>query len=302
MAKSPVGGSRAYLKGRIGSDVYSLGKDGKGKRQQVVRALAEQVSNPRSESQMVGRMIMSTVMQAAKTLGAIIDHSFDNVPVGQPSVSEFIRRNYAILKDGAGIYNAYQEKGAKENAYVVSQGKAQWPSGTLVGQNENSEGTAFGMWGVTLPVLPKGSTVGDVRAMLQVGSAEDYITIIGGEDFKIVRFQVNPNLSDDTPLYDYDTTDPVENLFVVDEVRGQAFEQINAYNESGADKEEVWIGIKVAYLDATNFGAIISKKVNGKWQHSACQLHAITSGTPNYSTALATYPTGAEMFLNGGEL
>ena len=87
MAKSPVGGSRAMLKGRIGSDVYSVGKDGKGRRQQVVRSLAEQVSNPRTQAQMEGRMIMSTVMQAVAGLSAIIDHSFDGIANGQPSIS-----------------------------------------------------------------------------------------------------------------------------------------------------------------------------------------------------------------------
>ena len=47
---------------------------------------------------MRGRMIMSTIMQAVSSMSAVIDHSFDNVPVGQPNVSEFIRRNYAAVK------------------------------------------------------------------------------------------------------------------------------------------------------------------------------------------------------------
>lgn len=46
MAKSKSGGTRSYIRGKIGADVYSVGKDGKGKRQQVVRSLAEQVANP----------------------------------------------------------------------------------------------------------------------------------------------------------------------------------------------------------------------------------------------------------------
>ena len=68
MAKSKNGGSRAYIRGRIGSDVYSVGKDGMGKKQQVVRSLAVQVTNPRSQSQMFNRMIMSTVMQGVSAL------------------------------------------------------------------------------------------------------------------------------------------------------------------------------------------------------------------------------------------
>lgn len=302
MAKSPVGGSRAYLKGRIGSDVYSLGKDGKGKRQQVVRALAEQVSNPRSESQMVGRMIMSTVMQAAKKLGVIIDHSFDNVPAGQPSVSEFIRRNYAALKAGTGVYNSYQEKGAKSNAYVVSQGKAQWPAGTIVGQDPNDDSLSFGAWGIVLPLLPKGSTVGDLRAALGLGSSDDYFTIISGVDFKIVRFQINPELADSAKLFDYDEAEEIANLFVIDSIDGVGVTHVCPFTKNGTDVEEISMNISQAGIDAENFGAIVSRKVNGKWQHSSCTLHTPVVTTPNYATALATYPTGAEMFLNGGDL
>ena len=42
MAKSKNGGTRSFIRGRIGSDVYSVGKVGKGARQPVVRSLAEQ--------------------------------------------------------------------------------------------------------------------------------------------------------------------------------------------------------------------------------------------------------------------
>ena len=73
-------------------------KDGKGKKQQVVRALAETVKNPQTIAQMRGRMIMSTVMQAQSAMAYIVDHSFDGVPAGQPSISEFIRRNYELIK------------------------------------------------------------------------------------------------------------------------------------------------------------------------------------------------------------
>ena len=37
MARSKNGGTRAYIRGRIGSDVYSVGKNSKGYKQQVVR-------------------------------------------------------------------------------------------------------------------------------------------------------------------------------------------------------------------------------------------------------------------------
>ena len=133
MAKAKSGGTRSFLRGRVGSDVYSIGKDAKGNKQQIVRSLAESVANPQTLAQMRGRMIMSTIMQAVSSMAAIIDHSFDNVPAGQPNVSEFIRRNYALVKADVAAHpasgnefglNKYGEKGVKQGAYVVSGGSA----------------------------------------------------------------------------------------------------------------------------------------------------------------------------------
>ena len=93
MAKSKSGGTRSMIRGRVGSDVYSIGKNANGKKQQIVRSLAETVANPQTIAQMRGRMIMSTVMQAQSALKPIIDHSFDNVVGVQPNLSEFIKRN-----------------------------------------------------------------------------------------------------------------------------------------------------------------------------------------------------------------
>ena len=117
--------------------MYSIGKNAKGKKQQVVRSLAETVANPQTIAQMRGRMIMSTIMQAQSALKPIIDHSFDNVVGVQPNLSEFIRRNYALIKADVAAnpssgnafgLNAYQEKGVKQGAYIISDGKAAVPA------------------------------------------------------------------------------------------------------------------------------------------------------------------------------
>lgn len=299
MAKSPVGGSRAFLKGRVGSDVYSLGKDGKGKRQQVVRSLAEEVANPRTVSQMANRMIMSTVMQAVKFLNPVIDHSFDGVPVGQPSISEFIRRNYAVLKAGNGEYNEYQEKGAKRNALVVSVGKAKWPAGVSFGQCTDDDSDCYGKYCVNINFVGAAHTVGDLRALLQAGSADDYITVVnlnptGQYTQAIARFRVNPALADSTAI-----TGDTDNLFVV--------EGNFNYSKVGIVVDDTDAGYVLISLTAGNsnqargIGAILSTKKNGAWAHTSCTLQC--SGVEsNYATALATYPVGAEQFLNGGSL
>lgn len=129
MARSKSGGTRSYIRGKIGADVYCVGKDGKGSRQQVVRSLAEQVANPQTNPQMVQRMLMNSVAQLTHALKPIIDHSFAGIPAGQPSISHF--RSLALDAYKADSvkaepefgYVAWKEK-LNPNAYVkISSGK-----------------------------------------------------------------------------------------------------------------------------------------------------------------------------------
>jgi hypothetical protein len=288
MAKSKNGGTRAYLKGRIGSDVYSIGKDGKGNRQQVVRSLAEQVSNPRSESQMFGRMIMSTVMQAVSQLSPIIDHSFDGIAKGQPSISEFIRRNYQLVKADAlanpSASNAfglvkYQEKGAKQGAYVVSDGKALVPAAAVLT-------AASGI--LTLSAEAGTLTVATLKEALNFGS-EDFITIVGIDatgEAKYARLSISKTIADSTVITDANVND----VIVIDG------NEVPTLAVSGASIVATLAAV------AGNCGVIVSFKSTNGYIHSACTLS--TPAAPIYTSdiALPTYPVGSQLYLNGGNL
>lgn len=288
MAKSKNGGTRSFIRGRIGSDVYSVGKDGKGARQQVVRSLAEQVANPRSSAQMFGRMVMSTVMQAVSALKPIIDHSFDGVATGQPSISEFIRRNYAMVKADAEAHpasgnlfglNQYQEKGAKAGAYIVSNGSVQLPS-------------AVDLTGYTLTiVLPTGNvTVGGLKSALGL-SADGYLTVVamGSNDPGVfVRVRLSTTLADTTAI----TADNVASLFTLEG---------NVSATIALDGQAISFELATTSEDLVS-GVIVSEKIAGAWQHNQCVLEGADSIQFPSDTALPTYPTGAQMFLNGGDL
>lgn len=288
MAKSKNGGSRAYIRGRIGSDVYSVGKNGMGEKQQVVRSLAEQVSNPRSQGQMFGRMIMSTTMQAVSALTAIIDHSFDGYPKGQPSISQFIKNNYALIKADANAnaagsndfgLNKYQEKGIKVGAYLVSDGNQTLPSAV----------TASG--GALLIALTANTlTVGGLKAALGL-SADGYLTNVTVDASGVVtyfRVHLTTTLADSTAI----TSSNVASLFTIE---GNVTPSVELSSNT--------IAI-MADIDSTAYaaGCIVSEKIEGAWKHNRCVLS--TSGDLDWtaSVALPTYPTGAQMFLNGGEL
>lgn len=288
MAKSKTGGTRAYIRGRIGSDVYSVGKNSKGEKQQVVRSLAETVANPRSSQQMFGRMVMSTVMQAVSALKPIIDHSFDGLPSGQPSISEFIRRNYALVKADAIAHpasgnafglNKYQEKGIKLGAYIVSNGEVVRPS-ALAGHG------AEPYIGLTADTM----TIGGLKAALGI-SADEYVTYVALTDAGAAiyfRLRINSELADTTAI----TADNIATVFVVE---GSVSIEASVVSNS--------ISIEVSTTDTVSCGNwIVSKRVNGAWAHSTCVLDTPSDPTYTADVALPTYPTGAEMFLNGGDL
>lgn len=292
MAKSKSGGTRSYLRGRIASDVYSIGRDSAGKKQQVVRSLAEQVKNPQTVAQMRGRMIMSTVMQAVSAMAPIIDHSFDNVPNGQPSISEFIRRNYALIKADVAAHlstgnkfglNKYQEKGAKNGVWLVSDGAAILPAALVLGGTES--------FSVAFNVGAAATTAGAIRTAIGMG-AEDYVTVVGisaDGKFKFYRISISSALSDETTV----TAENANQLFAIDNPFGLTI----AFEVASGE-----VQISVTGFTPTSVGAIFTQKTTAGFIHSTCDLETINNPQFTADVALPTYPEGAERFLNGGEL
>ena len=286
MAKSKVGGTRAYIRGRIGSDVYSIGKTASGKKQQVVRSLAEQVKNPQTLAQMRGRMIMSTVMQAVSAMSAIIDHSFDAYPAGQPNISAFIKENYGLIKADVAAHpttgnvfglNKYQEKGIKLGAYVISKGQAAGlPAAAAV-----LSATALTI------TLGSDTTVGGLKSVLNLGN-DDYFTmcaIAAAGQFVYVRVNINKSIADTeaiaagniASLFEFDG-----NVAVTPALNGST------------------ITLTPAVFGANN-GIIVSRKEDGAYKHSTCVLATPSAPSWTGDVALATYPEGAQRFLNGGD-
>lgn len=285
MAKAKSGGTRSFLRGRVASDVYSIGKDAKGNKQQIVRSLAESVANPQTLAQMRGRMIMSTIMQAVSSMAAIIDHSFDNVPAGQPNVSEFIRRNYALVKADVAAHpasgnafglNKYGEKGIKQGAYVVAGGSAADIAGVqLNGANK------------TLVIaLSAGATIADLRSALGIGT-EDYFTAVcvtADGKFLYNRFHVSQSLPSATEI----SSDNIASVITLDG-------NVNVTLAYASNT------ITATFADfSANAGIIVSRKENATYKHNDVVLVAPSAPVFTSDDALPTYPTGSQRFLNGG--
>jgi hypothetical protein len=318
MAKSKNGGSRAMIRGRIGSDVYSVGKDGNGNRQQVIRSLAVQVSNPRTSSQMVGRMIMSTVMQGVSALRPIIDHSFDGVAKGQPSISKFISENYNTFKErynttGAGHkecrFNDYQEKGIWGNPWLISDGSVPLLDRNLIsGMNGGLISFRFNLAQLASGGSLKAKEIKDQWPI----SADGYITLLGFKSqetneglFVYSRIKLNTAIADTTVI----TADNVDSLFITE---GNVTPYCKLTMPTTSDDGILYLQL-LKDTDLSNFGDdwnnvgyIVSLPSNGGWEHSRCFLSDFDQQDfvyfkPN-SQVLATYPIGTEQFLNGGDL
>lgn len=325
MAKSKSGGTRSYIRGRVGADVYSIGKDAKGSKQQVVRSLAESVANPQTQAQMVQRMLMKTVSEAAKALRPIIDHSFDGVPAGQPSISQFVKANLALIRQD---YEANLGSDSKFNAvkydvnsplcgsYRVSEGAYKLPSG-ITYTNEGGALDCF-VRAECAPIEGK-LTFGMLKAMWPLTS-EDYITGVGlmamtaeKADMIYDRWHLTDAIADSTVIAQLNGSDEWE--WLIDE--NTLFEHENNTEfvfsvvvSEGTDENNVRVGVyfQGAMSYGTNSGCytvIVSKKTKNGFKHNTASLNQTIADTANYrtyATALATYPVGSERFLNGGDL
>lgn len=285
MGKSKNGGTRSFLRGRVGSDVYSVGKDSKGQKQQVVRSLAESVANPQTSAQMRGRAIMSTVMQAVSALAQVIDHSFDNVVAGQPNVSEFIRRNYAAIKADVAANPAsgnafgivkYGEKGAKQGAYIISAGSVFIPTAFVNAADK-----------ATLSVAGASLTVAAIKSALGLNDKE-YFTLVGltaNGVAEIARFRIADALSDDTVV----TAENINELFAI---------------EANCVPVIAVAGMTLTFAlpnGQANSAIIFSKYENGSFKHNDATLLGVTNPDWAFNDAISTYPVGSARLLNGGD-
>lgn len=297
MAKSKSGGTRSYIRGKIGADVYSIGKDGKGAKQQVVRSLAEVVSNPQTALQMKGRMIMSTVMQAVSGLSPIIDHSFDGLPAGQPSISEFISRNYALIKADVEAHpsanntfglNKYQEKGIKLGAYIISNGKA-----AIVPFIENNGSLQLA---IVQSAQSANATVQDLLNALGLTVNDKFTLVYIGNDANdqkqvyFIRFGFKENLDLTAKI----ATLGVSGIFTSESNNAETVASVMTYNNGT-------LGI----MPNTSFfayGFITSVKTANGWEHSKTTVVTLDPCAYTADVALPTYPVGSQRFLNGGDL
>lgn len=119
MAKAKRGGAFGLMRGSVGPVTYSIGLDGIGKKQQVIREKPVEVKNPRTRAQAIQRMKLKPIYNMERILADIVDHSFKGVPIGIQSRQYF--RKLAMTQQDV----PFQIKGSLDvfpGGYQISEG------------------------------------------------------------------------------------------------------------------------------------------------------------------------------------
>ena len=235
-------------------------------------------TNPKTEKQIIQRIIMHTVMQAYSKMKEICDHSFEGVKNGQPTMSYFMSQNVGFCREkvstmqqqGIDFINMYNFvplglKGFTPNQYQVSMGSLPRVDCNL---RDDDEAKGF------VPVIRTNTYQGVISALgLQRGDQLTFIMIdqnngaqYGQCRFKFCRVILDPTNADysqaalSVPFIDENgkiNLPSVRNegnfTFAIDAEKGLSF----TFNAS---------------YTCVACAVIVSRKMNDKWLRSTAYL------------------------------
>ena len=170
MGKSKKGGVYGYLRGRVGSVSYSIlnaSRSKSGKKEQIVRALPDQVANPQTAGQVMQRMKLAPAQKFYNAFSELLSNAFEGVQYGEASRRYFM--SLAMAMDGP-----YVQKGV--DRFIPAQYPFSRGSIPAVGIHEFEGGSANTV--ITLAVTTEEATVTNELLASLLGVTSDYqITI-----------------------------------------------------------------------------------------------------------------------------
>lgn len=277
-------------KGSTKSLTFSV-LDGK----QITKDRVYDVKNPRTESQMRQRMLMTTIGAAFKTLKSIADHSFEGYSSGMQCMRQFNSRNLNRFKQAAAAkgsvaFNKYKDGDINPLPFILASGslpgfsfKFDTTSNLeIVGEKEDADfTTAEGIYaalGVQRNDLITFCTV------IGEGTTLNGVYSYKAERFNIVRLYCDKSGAVSKPA----------DAFTISTNNDQA--SVSMSTAANA------ITIKTGEAD---FGAVIqSRKNDSGWLRSDAVMIVNDTVIADVKTAnqLATYPVGTELILNNGPM
>lgn len=260
-----------HARGKVGDLVFSRSNG-----QQITRARAAVVKNPRSEGQLVTRIILATCGLAYSKMKALVDHSFEGVKQGQDTMSAFMKANIAALRDriNTAIANgddldsvlSFAPLGSNmyaPNTYIIAKG--QLPvvpvtipsSNATVAQMQLATNTYQGV------IDQFGLRRGDQLTFITLDNAVGE----GNADFNYVRVILDPRNADGSEA-------PLSSPFVVDNAINLPSER-NEGNFTSISHADNVVSFDLGAANQFLVGAavIVSRKTTeGGWLRSNTQL------------------------------
>lgn len=250
---------------------------------QVTKDRVTDVKNPRTEAQMINRMLNYTAMSAYSAMKEIVDHSFASKSYGLQSMRYFLSKNYSLLKYGTETlrYSSYKG-GPVASLYLVSEGSlTKFPFVC----STSTEDISFTVNGITMADLKKHTGLNN----------GDYFTVVALSEnassrFTWIRVHIPTDGTDENEI-------TLANLEIESNVDTSAIITVTK-------TEQNKVTFKFKFPSGHRLvGTIISSAKRGDtWQRSTNYMEIVNDDVyPNYAEALATYPVGASYILNGGD-
>lgn len=262
---------------------------------QITKDRVYDVKNPRTESQMRQRMLMTTVGAAYKMLKSIADHSFEGYSSGMQCMRQFNSRNLNRFKQAAAAkgsvaFNEFKDGDINPLPFILASGSLPGFAYKLddssnleiVGEKEKADfTTAEGIYaalGVQRNDLITFCTV------IGKGSTSNGVYSYAAVRFNVVRLYCDKSGAVSKPA----------DAFTISTNNDQAVIAMSTASNA--------ITIKTGKAD---FGAVIqSRKNDSGWLRSDAVMIVNEDVISGVKTAnqLATYPIGTELILNNGPM
>lgn len=278
---------------------------------QVTKDRVEEVKNPRSQMQMLQRMVLKTAGQAYSNMKQIVDHSFEGKTYGLQSMMAFMSANSKLMRDCAMkayngetvtvdgfLYNYFQSENLEPGCYIISRGSASPIAIAPVLADGATDRTIVNL----TETANKATTAADLFALLGISVGELCTVCILWQDevyntwkFDFVRITALASGEVALTSVNYSTYIKLESTLGIASVTFGTAETPN--------------GIVVTLItpDANQNNAhaavaIHSVQSDGKWLRSNTKfdVDSLIDVGATFDDALASYPVGNTYVLNGG--
>ena len=299
--------------------------------EQITKDRVYRVSNPRTEAQMTQRALIPIVAAARSALKGLVDHSFEGVAYGEPSLKEFSKQN---LRAGALSVTSYSPNGVSNPGFadlIVSNGSINVPFEVISSPNASNvatKGQTFPAF--KFPAAEKGASADVILkyletyarannvALIAPGTQLSFLTIyqsgtvkvntgngtfdVPTSDFALNRIYIPNGDSDSENAKAINDQWKVMEAVAQDANRatlinsnGDIFMFYCGDNDSTVGEINISGGPKVANIDDKNCGMalILSRFENGVWKRSPSRLTIGWKPTTPYTFEdwLSTYQT-----------